>query len=242
MAALLSKLKSPLAVVSTEEEVEMQPVTVVCFSDTHGRHRDVFVPEGDILIHAGDFTHFGKIEDAKDFNEWLGDQPHTYKIVVNGNHESNSEWIDCISTVLSNAIHLCQNSVTVKVNNTNVTLFGTQFKWPMKEANPYYNEVQACDILICHGPVEGMVDGGYGCPMLRDTVERVRPRLVVSGHIHKAYGQCTGMGGIKFVNAANAGLHHSKMEHPAVFLKLMLPVAKLEGNCEGGNGAQASEN
>ena len=84
-----------------------QLVTLACISDTHGRHRDVFVPEADILVHAGDFTHFGKISDAKDFNKWLGDLPHKHKIVVNGNHEHNAEWktvaseVQCVITVTS---------------------------------------------------------------------------------------------------------------------------------------------
>merc|ERR1711934_1049790 len=47
-------------------------VTIACCSDTHGAHRDVRVPDADVLIHAGDFTRFGKIEDAQDFNIWLG--------------------------------------------------------------------------------------------------------------------------------------------------------------------------
>ncbi len=29
--------------------------TLVAISDTHGRHRRVDVPDGDILIYAGDF-------------------------------------------------------------------------------------------------------------------------------------------------------------------------------------------
>ena len=46
------------------------------------------VPDGDILIHAGDFTQFGKEEHAEDFNRWLGEQPHKTKLVVLGNHEA----------------------------------------------------------------------------------------------------------------------------------------------------------
>ena len=56
---------------------------LVCVSDTHGRHRHVNVPPGDILIHAGDFTHFGKEKDVTDFNDWLGEQDHSHKIVIN---------------------------------------------------------------------------------------------------------------------------------------------------------------
>lgn len=60
--------------------------------------------KGDLLIHGGDFTWFGKEEHLKDFNEWLGvvpnselililgTLPHKHKIIVNGNHESNAPW------------------------------------------------------------------------------------------------------------------------------------------------------
>lgn len=43
-----------------EEEKKPDPqrpslgLRVVCVSDTHGRHRNVVVPDGDVLIHAGD--------------------------------------------------------------------------------------------------------------------------------------------------------------------------------------------
>jgi predicted phosphohydrolase len=61
---------------------------LVLLSDTHQLHRQVEVPDGDILIHAGDFTMFAEsMEAVVDFNDWLGELPHRYKIVVPGNHE-----------------------------------------------------------------------------------------------------------------------------------------------------------
>src|ERR1700726_2700515 len=61
---------------------------LVLLSDTHELHREVEVPTGDILIHAGDFTMFSKsMEAVVDFNDWLGELPHRHKIVVPGNHE-----------------------------------------------------------------------------------------------------------------------------------------------------------
>ena len=61
---------------------------LVLLSDTHELHREVDVPAGDILIHAGDFTMFSRsLEAIEDFNEWLGELPHRYKIVCPGNHE-----------------------------------------------------------------------------------------------------------------------------------------------------------
>ena len=53
---------------------------VVCISDTHELHRELQVPSGDLLIHAGDFTFFGRGTRAIiDFNDWLGNQPHPHK-------------------------------------------------------------------------------------------------------------------------------------------------------------------
>lgn len=45
------------------------------------------IPEGDILIHAGDFTRCGHLQEVRDFNNWLGSLPHKHKIVIAGNHE-----------------------------------------------------------------------------------------------------------------------------------------------------------
>jgi len=45
---------------------------VACMSDTHGRHRSVFVPNYDILIHGGDFTKSGEIKIIKDLSDYFG--------------------------------------------------------------------------------------------------------------------------------------------------------------------------
>lgn len=45
------------------------------------------VPDGDVLVHAGDFTGKGDPERVREFNEWLGKQSHKHKIVIPGNHE-----------------------------------------------------------------------------------------------------------------------------------------------------------
>lgn len=60
-------------------------LTIVAISDTHQLHREVEVSAGDLLIHTGDFTMFSKSAAAiLDFNDWLGELPHFWKIVVPG--------------------------------------------------------------------------------------------------------------------------------------------------------------
>ena len=45
---------------------------------------DHFIPDGDILIHAGDFSITGLVYEVKEFNDWLGTLPHKHKIVIGG--------------------------------------------------------------------------------------------------------------------------------------------------------------
>ena len=54
--------------VSRHRIEKREKIRVVCCSDTHGNHRKIDIPNGDIFIHAGDFTRFGKLDDALDFN------------------------------------------------------------------------------------------------------------------------------------------------------------------------------
>ena len=62
-------------------------VRVVCISDTHELHRDLALPDGDLLIHAGDFTFWNHVSKIRDFNDWLGELPHRHKVVIPGNHD-----------------------------------------------------------------------------------------------------------------------------------------------------------
>lgn len=60
---------------------------IVCISDTHNLHRAMLIPDGDVLIHAGDITVAGDAREVADFNTWLGTLPHKHKVVVAGNHD-----------------------------------------------------------------------------------------------------------------------------------------------------------
>ena len=73
---------------SPYEQIDHQTTArIVCISDTHNRFRELTIPEGDILIHAGDITSRGYVAELKDFNEWLITLPHEHKVVIAGNHE-----------------------------------------------------------------------------------------------------------------------------------------------------------
>ncbi|CRL00077.1 CLUMA_CG013361, isoform A [Clunio marinus] len=71
------------------ENSDPTKIRIVAMSDTHAltRHLKFDVPDGDIFIHAGDFTACGSLNEVKEFNQWLGDLPHKHKLVIAGNHE-----------------------------------------------------------------------------------------------------------------------------------------------------------
>jgi len=62
-------------------------MNIVHISDTHGFHRKVNVPFGDVLIHSGDISNRGEKHQVEDFIDWLVNQPHKYKIFIAGNHD-----------------------------------------------------------------------------------------------------------------------------------------------------------
>ena len=193
------------------------PLRVICMSDTHGFHRQLTTPPGDILIHAGDFMISGReAEEVFDFNDWLGGLPHKYRIVVAGNHDLLfASHPRKARSLLTNAIYL---------ENSGVTVEGLQF-WgcPVTpviasmafavERGPasreYWDRVPTeTDVLITHGPplrvldTESLLSSHWGCDQLTRAVLRAKPRLHVFGHVHGSYGREDGPHGINFVNCA----------------------------------------
>lgn len=61
-------------------------IRVVCVSDTHTH--TPHVPDGDLLIHAGDLTNAGTVKDVQAQLDWLNSLPHRHKVVIAGNHDS----------------------------------------------------------------------------------------------------------------------------------------------------------
>jgi 3',5'-cyclic AMP phosphodiesterase CpdA len=63
----------------------------VCISDTHAQAKWMKhpIPDGDVLIHAGDFTHSGSTAEIVNFSKFLRslDGKFCHKFVICGNHE-----------------------------------------------------------------------------------------------------------------------------------------------------------
>lgn len=62
----------------------------VCFSDTHGLHDQIpaaHVIQADVLLHAGDFTNTGELDQIESLVRWLRAYPAEHKVVIAGNHD-----------------------------------------------------------------------------------------------------------------------------------------------------------
>ncbi len=205
---------------------------IVCLSDTHNCHEQILVPDGDILIHAGDATIRGTIDEIILFNEWFANLPHRHKIFVAGNHdwlfETNNSYA---RTLLSDKIIYLQDSA---VEIENLKIYGSPwqprfFDWAFnlmrgaELAEKWKLILNDTDVLITHGPPNGILDEvprqyfveNTGCEELRKRVETIKPKLHIFGHIHCGYGQAEEFG-VKFVNASNCNESYQPTNPPVV--------------------------
>ncbi|KJX99680.1 hypothetical protein TI39_contig353g00001 [Zymoseptoria brevis] len=64
-------------------------IRIVCISDTHNHApgEGYTLPQGDILIHAGDLTNQGSYKELKKAVDWISSADFAVKIIVAGNHD-----------------------------------------------------------------------------------------------------------------------------------------------------------
>src|ERR1700742_3917743 len=60
-------------------------IRFICISDNHGGTFPV--PDGDVLLHAGDFTELGQLDEMERVMNWIYALPHPMKIAIGGNHD-----------------------------------------------------------------------------------------------------------------------------------------------------------
>lgn len=203
---------------------------LVLISDTHGKHRQFDVPEGEVLIHAGDFMCDGRdVRDAINFDVWLGSLPHKYKIVIAGNHdilfETNRNFA---KSLLTNAIYLENSGTEIGGFNFWGSPVQPEFNdWAFnvkrgRDIKKYWDMVPInTDVLITHGPPYGVLDQSrpdqqhLGCEELLKAVNRVMPMLHVFGHIHGGYGE-RDRNITKFVNSSLLNEAYQPVNKPIV--------------------------
>lgn len=172
---------------------------IIAISDTHSRHREIEIPECDILIHAGDFTYFSKGGESEilDFLSWLNAQPAKHKVFIAGNHEILWERKEkYFKNKIPDGIHyLNDSSVTIegiKIWGSPIT--PTFYSWAYNrnrgdDIKKHWDLIpDDIDILVTHGPAFGIldnsIDGHVGCEELLKKIEATLPSIHIFGHIH----------------------------------------------------------
>lgn len=188
---------------------------IVAISDTHNLHGKLDLPDGDLLIHAGDFTNRGKETEVIYFAKWFEKQPHKYKIVIPGNHDTITAFKDFKEEFKGRGIILLEDEA---VTIDGLLVYGSpwtprygMFEWMYErnsnDARKVWNNIpDNTDILITHGPAFGygdMTQRGVnaGCEVLYDRIMEVMPKIHIFGHIHESFG-VRDMNGVVSVNAA----------------------------------------
>ena len=186
---------------------------IVVLSDTHNLLYPLdYLPEADLLIHAGDATARGTLQEVEKFGKWLTEAREKYPevIFVPGNHD---KMFDSVRS--EQGRELCK-SATILINESyeymGFTFYGSPicppfgpwaFYWHDFERLEFWRDLEAePDILVTHGPGYGILDKvadatdwygrprdeHVGCRYLAEYSRRVEPLLHVSGHIHEAAG------------------------------------------------------
>ncbi len=203
---------------------------IVLLSDTHGQHGAIEVPEGDMLLHAGDFSSKGGLNEVKDFLAWYAAQPHPHKVFIAGNHDflAEKDPETFAQLIPPSLIYLNDSGATV----AGIRIWGSPiqpwfYDWAFNrrrgpEIAQHWDLIpEDTEILITHGPPMGILDrtvrGDFvGCSNLTDRLQSVQPRLHVFGHIHEAYGRET-IGPTTYINASNLDVKYRPIHPVQVF-------------------------
>lgn len=196
---------------------------IVALADTHGFHHQVVVPDGDILIFAGDVTLRGNRDELRDFAEWANELPHKHKIVIAGNHDFCFKKYREESEEILSPIHYLEDSGIVVED---LWIWGTP--WTLQFGNWAFmgNEsklaemfdIPLVDILISHGPPKNMLDKTVMDGEHAGSIALWRvptPKLHIFGHIHEGYGsykdsEC------EYINASIVDFRYNPVNAPVV--------------------------
>lgn len=172
-------------------------------SDTHGQHESLKLPQGDLLIHAGDLTTRGTKEEVEEFFNWFAAQEHPYKICIAGNHDfffEKATQKELEQLIPKGVTYLKDSGIRIQ----GISIWGSPItpwfynwafnRYPGIDIQKHWDLIPATtDILITHGPCYGFLDQtlsgeSVGCSDLRRLIDQIKPKFHIFGHIHEGYG------------------------------------------------------
>ncbi len=165
----------------------------------------------DLLLIAGDITTFGPLEFAETF---LDNLPDIKTLALPGNCDPR-EILGVLDNSKAQNLHgrkeVIQGITFVGLGGSNQTPFNTPFELTEDEIfQTLDNIMEPGAVLVLHFPVMGHLDevpGGIhtGSTGAHKIVEKYKPGLVISGHIHETTGTKTDEKGIIYLNPGPIG-------------------------------------
>ncbi|MBK9489314.1 MAG: metallophosphatase domain-containing protein [Haliscomenobacter sp.] len=202
----------------------------VAISDTHGKH-NFELPEGDVLLHAGDVSSRGSKTEVQRFLDWFAGLDYAYKIFIAGNHDfffEEASTADIHTMIPPEIIYLNDSGVEI----AGIHIWGSPiqpwfYDWAFnRQRGPaiqkHWDLIPAnSDIIITHGPVFGIHDRTVsglpvGCEDLLPVIQRIKPKVHLCGHIHEAYGSRQ-VGETLYLNASILDVRYTIANPPIVF-------------------------
>jgi len=214
---------------------------LVLISDTHCQQKALKMPEGDVLIHAGDWTHKGSESDTVEFLKWLNMQNYKHKVFISGNHDFYPEresvrFRKLLVTYAPDSLYLEDESTIIGGYKIYGSPISPEFcNWAFNryrgpDIQKHWNLIPTdVEILITHGPVLGYGDtlSSYGsepgkqigCADLLNTIDtRLKDlKLHICGHIHEGAG-VYGHNNVMMVNASVLDEHYRMKHQPKVIV------------------------
>ncbi len=202
---------------------------IICISDTHNQLSKMKIPEGDLLIHAGDATSMGTLQEVITFSKEFRALPHPHKVFVPGNHD----WLFEEQETLAREIMGLDVTVLIdqEITIQSTRIFGSPWQptfcnWAFNVdrgkaiAKKWGQIPEQVDILVTHGPPHGILDfvitsEHCGCEELLKVVQKIQPHIHVFGHLHHGYGQVT-LGKTQYVNASSCTEEYRPTNSPII--------------------------
>lgn len=211
---------------------KLKPIIMkfVVISDTHGLHREMRLPAGDVIVHCGDFCNFGNREHAYDFLDWFRELDFEHKVFIAGNHDriAADDEAQFWAWIPEGVTYLEDSGVVIEGINlwgspVQPDLIGWAFGRRRGEAMRAHWDLipPHTDVLITHTPPYGILDQSssgqvLGCEVLQERLSSVCPKVHVFGHIHASYGKVQDRSTI-YINASSINSQYELINPPVVF-------------------------